>query len=50
MKYYIDFGGYCEIEANSEEEAKRNFWERVNEGSPLPSNIYEIQGVERKED
>ena len=26
MKYYIDFSGYCEVEANSPEEAEEKFW------------------------
>jgi hypothetical protein len=50
MKYYVDFDGYCIIEADNKEEAKRIFWEKVSSDEPLPSNIYEIQGVERKED
>jgi hypothetical protein len=50
MKFYVDFSGYCEVEAKDEIEARANFWKRVEEDKPLPSNIYEIIGIEEKED
>jgi hypothetical protein len=50
MKFYVDFSGYCEIEAEDAALAQDKFWELVNEDKPLPCNIYEIQGIELKED
>lgn len=45
--YYIDFEGYCVIEAENEEEAKTKFWQIIQRNEALPCNAYEIQGVER---
>ena len=50
MKWYVDFSGYCEIEAENEEEAEREFWKLFNEDKPLPSSVYDIDGIELKED
>lgn len=51
MKWYIDFNGYCEIEAESKEEAEREFWRLiVIENKPLPSNFYDIDSTEPKGD
>lgn len=48
-EYYIDFEGYCVIEAENEEEAKKKFWQIIQSDEPLPSNLYEIQSVEEVE-
>lgn len=50
MKFYIDFGGYCEIEANDEEEARLKFWDFIVEDKPLPCNYYELHTIEEKRD
>jgi hypothetical protein len=50
MKYYVDFSGYCEVEASSSKEAVQAFWSAVNDDKPLPCNVYEIQCVEEKEE
>ena len=46
--FYIDFFGYCEIDANSTEEAQEIFWKIINENKPLPQNVYELDRVEEK--
>jgi hypothetical protein len=47
-KFYIDFSGWCEIEAEDEKEARRKFEIYIAEDKPLPCNIYEVQGIEEK--
>ena len=47
--FYIDFAGYCEIEAENVAQAQTEFWRLIQEELPLPKNIYEIQGIEKKE-
>lgn len=49
MKWYIDFDGYCEIEAENEEEAEQEFWRLVSEDKPLPSIVLDIDGIEKIE-
>lgn len=46
--YYVDFSGYCEIEADTVQEAERKFWEFLDNEKPLPSNIYRIEDFEEK--
>lgn len=46
--YYVNFWGWCEIEASSEEEAKVKFWEYVMNEKALPKNIYEIFSANEK--
>ena len=46
--FYIDFSGYCEIKAETAEQAQNEFWRLIAEDVPLPANIYEIEGVEEK--
>ena len=46
--FWVDFSGYCEIEAETAEEAEENFWAYVNDNIPLLHNIYECEGVEEK--
>lgn len=48
--YYVDFSGYCEVEADSADEAEIKFWEYINNDAPLPQNIYDLEGVEEKTD
>lgn len=46
-KYYIDFQGYCTIEANSADEAERKFWEGLR--SPTEDSfddVWNIDGIE----
>ena len=46
--FWVDFNGYCEIEAETAEEAEENFWAYLAENIPLPHNIYNCEGVEEK--
>lgn len=46
--FWVDFSGYCEIEAETAEEAEQKFWDFINEDMPLPQNIYDVDGVEEK--
>ena len=50
MKWYVDFSGYCEITAESEQDAIHKFWEYINSDLPLPTNMYNVENTERKED
>jgi hypothetical protein len=50
MKYYVDFSGYCEVEASSSKEAVQAFWSAVNDDESLPCYVYEVQCVEEKEE
>lgn len=50
MKFYINFTGYCEIEAENEEEAQQQFWDIIYDERGLPKNVYEICNIEKKED
>ena len=46
--FFVDFSGYCEIEAETREQAETEFWRLVQEELPLPQNIYDIEGIEEK--
>lgn len=48
MKFYVDFRGYCVVEADTWQEAENEFFRLVAEDLPLPENYYEIEGVEQK--
>lgn len=49
MKWYIDFSGYCEIEASTREEAEKKFWEGLRSPSSEAYNdVYDIDGIEEK--
>ena len=51
MKFYIDFTGYCKIEANDKEEARQKFWDyiyNINE-EDLPGSIYFVENIEEEE-
>jgi hypothetical protein len=43
--YTIYFSGAADIEADSPEEAKYIFWEKIDTDEPLPSNLYQIDNV-----
>ena len=46
MKIFnIDYSSYCQIKAETIEEAKRKFWEMVEIGF-LPCKIVEIDNIE----
>ena len=48
--FYIDFEGYCAIEAETVEEAKVKFWKNLQRPSAVCfDDVYEIIGVEEKE-
>lgn len=50
-KFYIDFIGYCEIEAETREEAKEKFWETLVDPCTACTNAtYEIDFVEFKDE
>lgn len=46
--FFVDFSGYCEIEAETAEQARTEFWRLVQEEIALPQNIYNIDCVEEK--
>ena len=48
--YYVDFSGYCKINADSAEEAANKFWEYVDNDAPLPHNFCTLEGVEQAGD
>lgn len=48
--WYVDFSGYCEIEAENEFEAEEKFWNFINSDKALPQNIYDFDGIEEKKD
>lgn len=41
--FWVDFDGYCEIEAETAEEAKQKFYDLFIEGV-----LFEVTGVEEK--
>lgn len=44
--FFIDFSGFCEIKAETEEEALEKFWELISDDKPLPDSIYVIDTIE----
>lgn len=46
--FFVDFSGYCEIEAETREQVETEFWRLVQEELPLPQNIYDIEGIKEK--
>lgn len=42
-KFIINFSGYCEINAETHEEAEEKFWALIGDDKPLPSNLYELE-------
>ena len=49
MTWYVDFDGYCEIEADSADEAEQEFWRLISEDKPLPSIVLDINNIEKVE-
>lgn len=47
-RFYVDFSGYCEIEAETKADAERIFWEKLP--SVGENDVWEIEGIEEKED
>lgn len=43
--YYIDFSGYCVVEANSADEAKAKFRKYIYDDVPLPHSSYHFKEV-----
>lgn len=43
--YYVDFSGWCKVEADSANEA-----EAIYDNAPLPHNNYTLEGVEETTD
>ena len=48
--YYVDFSGYCAVNADSANEAEDKFWEYIYNNAPLPHNFYTFEGVEQASD
>ena len=48
--YYVDFSGWCEVEADSADEAGNKFWKYIHDDAPLPHNVYNLEGVEEIEE
>ena len=45
--YYIDFEGYCKIDANSRAEAEKKFWDGLQKPSiDSYDDVYDIENVE----
>lgn len=50
MKWFVDFSGYCVIEADSMEEAETKFWEGVQPPSEEAyDDVYDIDSIEKVE-
>jgi hypothetical protein len=49
MEYYVDFCGYCKINADNEQQANTEFWRLITEVGSVPQAQYEIQGIEAQE-
>lgn len=47
-KFYVDFKGYCVIEAETEADAERIFWEKLP--SISDSDVWDVQNIEEAED
>ena len=43
--YWVDFSGYCEVKADSADEAIDKFWDYLQYDVPL---VYTLEGVEEK--
>ena len=48
--YYVDFSGWCKVEADSANEAIDKFWECIQNDTPLPRSLYYFEGVEEVEE
>lgn len=50
MKWYVDFTGYCEIEAETAEEAETKFWKGVRPPCEEAFNdVWDIDNIELAE-
>lgn len=50
-KFYIDFSGYCTIEAETSEEACSKFWETLQKPSEVCyDDVYDIDAIEEVEE
>ncbi len=49
-KFFVDYSAYCEIEAETPDEATNIFWRFIDEGKVLPAHVLEIDSVEEAED
>ena len=47
-KFWIDFKGYCQVEAPDKEQAEKKFFENISPdiNGPVYYKVYEIEGVE----
>lgn len=51
MKYYIDFSGYCVVEAESKLQAETKFWNNLQKPSTAcEDDVYNIDSVEEVAD
>ena len=51
MKWYVDFSGYCEIEADTIEKAEEKFWNTVQKPCIACENdVYDIDSIEPVEE
>ncbi len=41
-KFWIDFQGYCCVDANSKEEAEEIFWDNMDSITPSDNHLYDI--------
>lgn len=48
--YYVDFSGWCKVEADSANEAEAKFQEHIYGNTPLLHNNYTLEGVEETTD
>lgn len=48
-KFYIDFSGYCIVDATSAEDAENKFWENLQPPSQeATGEVYEINCIEEE--
>lgn len=48
-EFYIDFKGYCCIEAENEEEAEEKFWKGLQPPSKDTwDDVYDIEGISER--
>lgn len=49
-KFWIDFQGYCCVDANSKEEAEEIFWDNILPScNPLYDINYQVNTIEKEE-
>lgn len=50
-KFWVDFSGYCEVEAETPEEAEEKFWNGIQRPSTACENdVYDIESIEEVEE